>query len=210
PTVSALTLADCFTGFYFHIRGIARKPGGWRLLVPNIAMGPPLFAPLLLGISAYLGILASRLPPEGSGASVPPALRETIHRHVAAVTGISALCSGGEALYSHHKNNFRYAVQYTPLIVAPALAAAAFAAASGASASRRGAARWLLPAFSAAAMLDGAAGFGYHLRGILRRGGGRKHLVYNIIYGPPVLAPLLFAACGFFGLLATVLRAKQS
>ncbi|MGH9465816.1 MAG: hypothetical protein ACRD1Y_00525, partial [Terriglobales bacterium] len=42
PTVSALTLADCFTGFYFHIRGIARKPGGWRLLVPNIAMGPPL------------------------------------------------------------------------------------------------------------------------------------------------------------------------
>jgi hypothetical protein len=27
PVVSVLTLADCGIGFYFHVRGIARKPG---------------------------------------------------------------------------------------------------------------------------------------------------------------------------------------
>ena len=45
---------------------------------------------------------------------------------VAIVTGVSALLSGFEAFYSHYKNNFRYAAQWTPIILAPALAAAAF------------------------------------------------------------------------------------
>src|SRR5579862_5666792 len=40
--VSAATLFDCGIGFYFHVRGIARKPGGWRLPIVNIVMGPPL------------------------------------------------------------------------------------------------------------------------------------------------------------------------
>ncbi|HWB58112.1 MAG TPA: hypothetical protein VG733_01410, partial [Chthoniobacteraceae bacterium] len=45
--VSLATLLDCFVGFLFHVRGIARKPGGWRMPVANIVMGPPIFAPLL-------------------------------------------------------------------------------------------------------------------------------------------------------------------
>ena len=60
-TVSLVTLADGITGFIFHIRGIARKPGGWKLPVTNIVMGPPIFAPLLFGTSAYLGWMASYL-----------------------------------------------------------------------------------------------------------------------------------------------------
>ena len=44
--VSAVTLVDAGVGFYFHIRGIARKPGGWRLPMTNMVMGPPVFAPL--------------------------------------------------------------------------------------------------------------------------------------------------------------------
>ena len=66
PAVSAITLADCVIGFVFHIRGIQRKPGGWRLPVFNIVMGPPLFAPLLFGTSAYLGLVASFLRREES------------------------------------------------------------------------------------------------------------------------------------------------
>jgi len=61
PAISALTLADSVIGSYFHIRGVQRKPGGWRLPMTNMVMGPPLFAPLLFGISAYLGIVASFL-----------------------------------------------------------------------------------------------------------------------------------------------------
>src|SRR4051812_44834641 len=53
--VSLATLADSAVGFCFHVRGIQRKPGGWRLPVVNMVMGPPVFAPLLFGISAYLG-----------------------------------------------------------------------------------------------------------------------------------------------------------
>ena len=58
------TLADGVIGFGFHIRGVARKPGGWRLPINNIVMGPPLFAPLLFGTSAYLGVIASYLQRE--------------------------------------------------------------------------------------------------------------------------------------------------
>ena len=59
--VSVATLADGIIGFFFHVRGVARKPGGWSLPVTNIVMGPPIFAPLLFGTSAYLGLMASYL-----------------------------------------------------------------------------------------------------------------------------------------------------
>jgi hypothetical protein len=59
-----ITLADGLIGFGFHIRGVARKPGGWRLPVANIVMGPPIFAPLLFGTSAYFGVIASYLQRE--------------------------------------------------------------------------------------------------------------------------------------------------
>ena len=61
PAVSVLTLVDGVVGFCFHVRGIQRKPGGWRLPVVNIVMGPPVFAPLLFGVSGYLGLIASFL-----------------------------------------------------------------------------------------------------------------------------------------------------
>src|SRR5579859_2011791 len=59
--VSVVTLADGIIGFFFHVRGVARKPGGWSLPVTNIVMGPPIFAPLLFATSAYLGLMASYL-----------------------------------------------------------------------------------------------------------------------------------------------------
>src|SRR5690242_11101244 len=66
PASSAALLIDGTVGFIFHIRGVQRKPGGWRLPVYNIVMGPPLFAPLLLGISGMLGLIASGLRREDS------------------------------------------------------------------------------------------------------------------------------------------------
>jgi hypothetical protein len=126
-------------------------------------------------------------------------------RQVAVITGISALLSGFEAYYSHYKNNFRYWVQWTPIVIAPLLAAASF----GAVGSRRVAAK-ALPAISAVAAVDSAIGFFYHARGVLRRPGGTKHLLYNIIYGPPIFAPLLFGAAGMLGILASLLRRRRA
>src|SRR5450759_4939139 len=38
PVVSLITMLDGVIGFYFHVRGIARKPGGWRIPVFNVIM----------------------------------------------------------------------------------------------------------------------------------------------------------------------------
>lgn len=227
--ISAVTLGDAAVGFYFHVRGIQRKPGGWRLPMTNMIMGPPVFAPLLFGTSAYLGLIASFLQRE-EGSHVSRSRRDTLlarclpsresrkllsakqdiregrfQRQVAIVTGVSALLSGFEAFYSHYKNNFRYAVQWTPIVLAPALAAAAFA-----SVKSRRLATTALPALSLLASADAAVGFYYHGRGVLRRPGGTKHLLYNIMYGPPIFAPLLFGAAGMLGLLASLLRRRHT
>jgi hypothetical protein len=227
--VSFVTLIDAAIGFYFHLRGIKRKPGGWRLPMTNMIMGPPIFAPLLFGTSAYLGLVASYLQREevtgemsGSGKdtflarllpsregrellSVEQDIREgKFQRQVAIVTGISALLSGFEAYYSHYKNNFRYWAQWTPVVIAPLLAGTAFA-----SVKSRRIATTALPALSIVAGADAAVGFFYHSRGVLRRPGGTKNLLYNIMYGPPIFAPLLFGAAGMLGVLASLLRRRN-
>ena len=229
---AAVTLIDAGVGFYFHVRGIARKPGGWRLPMTNMIMGPPIFAPLLFGTSAYLGLIASYLQREDARAiedgdsrgidtwlarllpshegreliSEEQDIREgAFQRQVAVITGVSALLSGFEAYYSHYKNNFRYWAQWTPIIIAPLLALASFAAVR----SRRVATK-ALPAVSAVAIADSAIGFFYHARGVLRRPGGTKHLLYNIMYGPPIFAPLLFGAAGMLGILASLLRRRRA
>ena len=125
-------------------------------------------------------------------------------KQMAVAAAISAFFSGFEAWYSHYKNNFRYKAQWTPGIVAPALMAAGI----GAVKSQRVAHTWL-PAVSALAVANGAIGFGYHARGVWRRPGGLKKPIYNIVYGPPIFAPLLFAASGFLGLLASLLRREK-
>ncbi len=229
---ASITLVDAVVGFCFHIRGIDRKPGGWRLPMTNMIMGPPIFAPLLFGTSAYLGLIASFLQREEGDALdrgeadnkrgwlaslLPPRegrdlisteqdIREgKFQRQVAVVTGISALLCGFEAYYSHYKNNFRYWVQWTPIVIAPVLAGVAFT-----SVKKPRLATTVLPVVSVVAGADAAVGFFYHARGVLRRPGGSKRLLYNIMYGPPIFAPLLFGAAGMLGLLASLLRRRRS
>ncbi len=210
---SALTLADGIIGFGFHIRGIQRKPGGWRIPIVNVVMGPPVFAPLLFGTAAYLGFIASYLRREEDnkqiGENSYSGWQRELHegrfqKHLCVVAALWTIFSGIEAWYSHYKSRFKIWAQWTPVILAPVQLAACI----GAIFSER-MARKMLPAVSTLAMVDGAVGFGYHVRGIARRTGGRKHWLYNILYGPPVFAPLLFAACGALGLLASLLRRED-
>jgi hypothetical protein len=228
PAISTLTLVDCMTGFYFHVRGIQRKPGGWRLPLVNIVMGPPLFAPLLFAISAYLGLVASFLHRDESPltgwpqpAHVGHLLRPLIgkyelisweqdlrearfQKHMVAAALLSAFFSGFEALYSHYKSNFRYKAQWTPIVVSPMMMVTAVGAIK-----RQSVAHSWLPVVSGIAMADGALGFFYHARGVLRRPRVSGTRFYNILWGPPVFAPLLFAASGFLGLLASLFRRER-
>jgi hypothetical protein len=65
PVVSAAVVANGFQGVYLHVRGIAQRPGGWRLARYNAEMGPPLFAPLLVTMVGGMGLLAAILRREG-------------------------------------------------------------------------------------------------------------------------------------------------
>ncbi len=218
---SVAMIADGLIGFGFHIRGVARKPGGWRIPIVNVVMGPPLFAPLLAGTSAYMGFLASYLQREedagtpqqthaAESAKDTTSWRKDIEtgqfqKHLCVVTAIGTLCSGGEAWYSHYKDNFKYRVQWSPIILTPILAGAALA-----SVGSRTAANTALPLASAAAMLNGAIGTIYHIRGIMRRPRGLKKPLYNTLYGPPIFAPMLFSACGMLGMLAYLMRRERT
>ena len=229
PVISVITLGDSLIGFYFHVRGVKRKPGGWRLPIVNMVMGPPIFAPLLFGVAAYLGLIASflrrseqdednffpraghakhwgkRLTGEHEAISWEQDVREgRFQQQMAIAAVVSAFFSGFEAWYSHYKNNFRYKAQWTPVVIAPMLMIAGI----GAVKNRKIAHTWL-PIISAVAMIDGGVGFFYHARGVLRRPGGMKKPLYNLIYGPPIFAPLLFAASGFLGVLSSLLRREK-
>jgi hypothetical protein len=229
PITSLLLMLDGIIGFYYHIRGVQRKPGGWRIPIFNVIMGPPIFAPPLLGISGFLGLTAAFLrredDPEGTIATgalpswlrwLPMNIRKEsktlaqdiregrFQRMLAAATAISGFFSGIESLYSHYKNRFTYRMQWTPVLLTPLLMAAGFGAVWN-----RAIARTLLPFASLLALIDGGIGFLLHVRGILRRPAGIKQILYNIIYGPPIFAPLLFAASGFLGLLAFLLRRER-
>jgi hypothetical protein len=221
PAVSALMLADGVIGFGFHIRGVARKPGGWRLPLFNLSMGPPLFAPLLFGLGGYLGLLASlmrreeeprqrlkelwsRVRTRGHASLAAQARYGRLQKQLAVATAVASLLSGFEALVSHYKSNFRYRAQWSPVVIAPLLAAAA----TGARFSRRAADKPLRTA-SLLAVANGLVGFFFHARGVVRRPGGIAHAGYNFVYGPPAFAPLLLAASGSLGLLASYLRRER-
>lgn len=61
PLASAVVVANSLQGQYLHIRGIAQRPGGWRMARYNAEMGPPVFAPLLFAVVGGMGLLASVL-----------------------------------------------------------------------------------------------------------------------------------------------------
>ncbi len=217
---SFLTLIDGLIGFGFHIRGIARKPGGWRLPITNIVMGPPIFAPLLFGTSAYLGVIASYLQREedhglrsqaveASLSLRKPAFGDDIRvgrfqKHLCIVCTIGTFAVGAESWYSHYKGNFKYCAQWSPVLLAPFMIFAALV-----SLRSKRVANTLLPFAAALLMLDGVVGTAYHIRGIARRSGGMRKPLYNILYGPPIFAPMLMTACGFIGALAYFMRRER-
>ncbi len=61
PLASAAIVVNGIQGTYLHIRGIAQRPGGWRLARYNVEMGPPLFAPMLMTMVGGMGLLAAVL-----------------------------------------------------------------------------------------------------------------------------------------------------
>jgi hypothetical protein len=61
PLAAGIYTLNGVVGEYYHARGVARKPGGWRLASYNVPMGPPMLAPGLMTIVGAMGLLAAVL-----------------------------------------------------------------------------------------------------------------------------------------------------
>lgn len=139
-------------------------------------------------------------------------LTNTIHnlregraqRLMSAVTAASALPLGVEIYINHYGGSFGNRWMWSPVLLAPAVSAAGVA---GVCSER--AARTVLPVMSAAFALNGLAGEYFHLRGVARKPGGFHEASYNLVMGPPALAPGSLAMVGAIGLMAAVMRREK-
>ena len=137
-------------------------------------------------------------------------VREALHdirtgrfeRTLSALTAAGAAVTAGEIYFSHDAASFGNKMMWWPIVVVPT----AIPAGAAGFFSRR-AARTVLPAASAAIVINGLQGFYLHVRGIKQRPGGFTK--YNMESGPPAFAPLLASLVGGMGLLAALLRREH-
>ena len=125
--------------------------------------------------------------------------RGRIQRALAAATAFSALPLGAEIYFEHFRGSFGDKWMWTPIALSPLLSVAGIA---GVRSER--AAKTLLPIASSLYCLDGLVGVYTHIQGVRKRPGGFREPLYNIVMGPPVLAPGSLALVGAMGLVAAV------
>jgi len=123
---------------------------------------------------------------------------------LAAATALSAPPLAFEIYLEHYKASFGDRWMWTPIYLTPPLTAAGIA---GFVSPR--AARTALPFFGALYALDGLVGVYTHFVGIRKRPGGFGEAHYNLVMGPPLLAPGSLAMVGGMGVLAAVMRREK-
>jgi len=123
---------------------------------------------------------------------------------LAAATAFSAPPLAFEIYLEHYKASFGDKWMWTPIVLTPPLTAAGIAGVVSEKAART----WL-PAISALYALDGAIGVWTHVRGVQKRPGGFREPTYNLVMGPPLLAPGSLLMVGAFGLVAAIARRER-
>jgi hypothetical protein len=127
-----------------------------------------------------------------------------MQRLLSAVTAVTALPLGVEIFLNHYGGSFGNRWMWTPVVLSPVLTAAGIAG----YASPR-AATTVLPAVSSLVFLDGALGVYFHLRGAARKPGGLREATYNLVMGPPALAPGSLTLIGSLGMAAALARRER-
>lgn len=123
---------------------------------------------------------------------------------LAASTALSAPALALEVYLEHYKGSFGDKWMWTPLWLTPPLTAAGVAGFVSPKAART----WL-PLFGALYALDGAIGVYTHVRGVQKRPGGFHEAHYNLVMGPPLLAPGSLTLVGAMGMLAAVVKRER-
>ena len=130
--------------------------------------------------------------------------RGRMQKLLAAATAFSVPPLAFEIYLEHYKASFGDKWMWTPLVLTPPLTAAGIAGVFSEKAART----WL-PALSALYALDGVVGVVTHVRGVQKRPGGFGEPTYNMVMGPPLLAPGSLCLVGAFGLLAAVVKRER-
>jgi hypothetical protein len=123
---------------------------------------------------------------------------------LSAATAASALPLGVEVYMNHYGGSFANKWMWSPIALLPALTAAG---AAGVRSER--AAHTVLPVVAGLTVLNGAFGTFMHGRGISRRPGGFHEASYNLVQGPPLLAPGSLTMVGGIGLVAAIMRRER-
>ncbi len=130
--------------------------------------------------------------------------RGRMQRTLSAATAAAAVPLGIEIYFEHYRGSFGDKWMWTPIALTPPLVAAG---AAGVVSER--AARTALPLVSALYTLDGLIGVYTHLRGVRRKPGGLQEPLYNLVMGPPLLAPGSLALIGVLGVIAPLVPRER-
>jgi len=127
-----------------------------------------------------------------------------VQKLLALTAALSAPALGAEIYFEHYKGSFGDKWMWTPLLLTPPLTGAGLAGLASEKAARTA-----LPAVSALYFLDGLIGVVTHLQGVRKRPGGLKEAHYNLVMGPPLLAPGSLCLVGALGLAAAIVKREQ-
>ncbi len=145
------------------------------------------------------------VPPRGRARRLIWNLRRgRMQKTLAITTAASAAPLGFEMYLEHYKGSFGDAWMWAPVFASPAVSAVALAAAR----SER-VARTALPVASLIYAAGGLLGTVLHLRGVQRKPGGFSEPTYNLVMGPPLLAPGSLALVGICGVLAALVEPER-
>jgi hypothetical protein len=122
-------------------------------------------------------------------------------RALSGLTAASAVLATSEVYYEHYKGSFGNKFMWSPILVTPPIVVAGIAGVF----SRRAAKTWL-PITSVLYTGVALLGLFFHVRGVHRRPGGWHEPTYNVVMGPPTIAPGILAMVGGMGILAALLR----
>jgi len=127
-----------------------------------------------------------------------------VQKLLSATTALAAAGLGFEIYLEHYRGSFGNRWMWTPLLLTPPLSAAGLAGVR----SERAARRWL-PALGTLYAIDGVVGVVTHVQGVRKRPGGFSEPTYNLVMGPPLLAPGSLAMVGALAVAAALARRER-
>jgi hypothetical protein len=127
-----------------------------------------------------------------------------LQKTLAATVAGSGLPLGLEMYLEHYKGSFGDVWMWSPIVASPLVTAAGVAGVRSPAAGRT-----VLPAVGALYAVNGLIGTYTHLRGVKNKPGGFSEPTYNLVMGPPLLAPGSLILIGALAMLAGVVQRER-